>query len=160
MSWSRKALKGAVVVSPALGATPGIMATVVLAAPSCGFQFSELRDLYPSASVGLQTVAVFGALMWVIWIVAFLRRSKWSSTVHARSLPGRIAVVGSFLGGIALGVVISLVAYSLVAGVEDMCERVQAPISLIVLLFLLVPVFLVYVGVEVALEQRSKGARA
>ncbi|MEN9621042.1 MAG: hypothetical protein RL499_1235 [Actinomycetota bacterium] len=157
---ARSIARAFIALAPGLGAVPGAFATIVLAAPSCGFAFAELPALYPSAAGWLQTVTVVGVLVWVSWAVAFLGSRSWSSAVGGATIAGRLATVGSFLGGLVLGIAISLVAYSFVAGVEDMCEPVWVPVGLLWFLVLVGPVFVLYVVVEATFDARRRNSVA
>jgi len=156
MTFGGSASRALVAVAPGVGAVPGGVATALLAAPSCGFDVSELQELYPDASAWLRMVVLAGAIFWCIWIVAFFRAPKWRDAVGLRSIEGRLTAVSSTLVGASIGIVFSLLAFAVVGGVEDMCERVLAPIVLIWLLIFLVPLFLLYLAVEVMLDLRRR----
>lgn len=149
-----------VALSPGIGAAPGAYATVTLAAPSCGYLITEIGTLYPDASNWLRDVIVAGAVVWLVWIVSFLRAPRWREATSWSSVSGRLATVASVVGGVAIGVVISLIAYAAVAGVDDFCDYVFFPIVLIRTLVFLVPLFLTYLVIEVIVDvKRRKHAK-
>lgn len=145
-----------VAISPLVGSSPGLYGAVFLAAPSCGFSFAELPVRYPDASTTLGVVLVTSFALWIGWIVAFQRVPGWSRATHGYSMSGRLTLVGSTLGGVFFGVMASLFAYAVVAGVEDICERVPLPIWLIGSLLMIPLVFVGYLITEVVVEFRRR----
>jgi len=145
-----------VAVSPLVGYAPGLYGAVFLAAPSCGFGFAELPVRYPDASATLGVVFVTSFVFWIGWIIAFRRVPGWSEATHTDSMSSRLTLVGSTLGGIFLGIILSLVAYAVVAGVEEMCERVPLPIWLLVSLVTIPLAFVGYLITEVVVDFRRR----